>query len=105
MTPDEQYAYDAAVKRVKKIKGFYSHLLVYVIVNLLLIVTQVQGLDEGESLWQFRVFSTAFFWGIGLVAHGLSVFIPEYFLGKEWENRNFKAFMDEEQRQQGKSQS
>ena len=31
---DEQARYERAKKRVEEIKGFYSHLIVYVIVNI-----------------------------------------------------------------------
>ena len=38
MTPKEQIQYEEAIKRVKKIKGFYTHLAVYVLVNGFLIL-------------------------------------------------------------------
>jgi hypothetical protein len=39
---------------------------------------------------------TAFFWGIGLVAHGFSVFVPQWFLGNDWEERKIKEIMEKE---------
>ena len=38
MTPEEQIQYEKALKRVKKIKGFYTHLLVYVVINLMIVI-------------------------------------------------------------------
>ena len=35
-----------------------------------------------------------FFWGIGLVAHGLSVFVPQFVLGKDWEERKIRELME-----------
>lgn len=98
-TNDESY--NAAYKKVKKIKGFYSHLKVYIIVNLIIIVSSItrsnltEGLDlSGLSEW--HTYSTAFFWGIGLVAHGLSVFGSELFFSHEWEQKQIQKYMDKD---------
>lgn len=96
MTPEEQIKYENALKRVKKIKGFYTHLIVYVVINIMLVIVNIQNLDKGESYFQFKNFTTAFFWGIGIVAHGLSVFGPEIFLGKNWEERKIKELMEKD---------
>jgi uncharacterized integral membrane protein len=96
MTPEEQIQYDKAIKRVKKIKGFYRHLMVYIVINIMLIIVNIQNLDKGESYFQFKNFMTAFFWGIGLVAHGLSVFGPQILFSKEWEERKIKEFMEKD---------
>jgi 2TM domain len=45
---------------------------------------------------ELRQFSTAFFWGIGLAAHGLSVFMPTMILGKDWEDKKIKELMEKE---------
>ena len=96
MTPEEQIQYDKAIKRVKKIKGFYRHLIVYIVINIMLIIINIQNLDKGESYFQFKNFMTAFFWGIGLVAHGLSVFGPQILFSKQWEERKIKEFMEKD---------
>lgn len=94
----EDFRYKAARKRVKDIKGFYTHLLVYIVINLFIVV----GGSRDEGLWigiqQFDNYWTALFWGIGLVAHGLSVFGGTLFLGKDWEQRKIKELMDEDKR-------
>ena len=66
--------YEEAVKKVKKLKGFYTHALVYLVINIMLVILNIQNLNEGESYFQFKNFMTAFCWGIGLLAHGLSTF-------------------------------
>lgn len=92
----EDIKYKAAKKRVNEIKGFYTHLLVYLIVNLFILVVS----SRDETLWigvqQFDNYWTAILWGIGLIAHGLSVFGTGLFLGKDWEARKIKELMDEE---------
>ena len=92
----EQERYDRAKKRVKKITGFYSHALVYMVINLIVVVINIQQLDAGESYFHWKNFVTLFFWGIGLFAHGLSVFLPYAILGKDWEERKIKEFMEKE---------
>jgi uncharacterized integral membrane protein len=102
MTPEEQIKYDKAINRVKKIKGFYTHLAVYVVINIIFVIVNIQNLDKGESYFQFKNFSTAFFWGIGLVAHGLSTFGGEIFFGSDWEEKKIKELMEKEKTQQQK---
>ena len=76
----EQIRYEEALKRVKKIKGFYTHALVYLVINSMIVILNIQNLNEGESYFQFKNFLTAFFWGIGLLAHAMGTFIPYFIL-------------------------
>ena len=62
----------------------------------MLVIVNVQNLDQGESYFQFKNFQTAFFWGIGILAHGLSVFLPNMILGNNWEERKIKELMEKE---------
>jgi hypothetical protein len=66
----EQELYESAKKRVEVKIGFYSHLGVYAGVNLLLIIINL--LSSPEYLW-FRW--PLLGWGIGLLFHGLRVFV------------------------------
>lgn len=104
MTPEEQIKYENAIKRIKKIKGFYIHLLVYVVINIMIIVVNIQNLETGESYFQFKNFFTAFFWGIGIISHALSVFGPDLFLGNDWEEKKIKELMEKENSNQQKWQ-
>lgn len=92
-------AYLRAKKRLEKIKGFYGHLASYVIVNLFLLVLIGTGkVRSGESLWDFGMFATPLFWGIGLAFHALGVFGPNLIFGKNWEERKIKEYLDKEKR-------
>jgi 2TM domain len=81
---------ERAVRRVAAIRGFYTHLAVYVAVNIgLLIVNALTGPDW----WvQWVVFG----WGIGIVAHALAVFGRASRLVREWEERKIKQLMAEQ---------
>ncbi|MFD2916227.1 2TM domain-containing protein [Psychroserpens luteus] len=88
--------YRLAAKRVKRIKGFYTHLLIYIIVNLVFVYINIQNLSEGESYFQWRNFITLSFWGIGLLSHAGSVFLPSLIFGKNWEEKKIKDLMDKD---------
>lgn len=85
-------AYYRAKKKLDKLKGFYQHLTAYVVINLFLIF--LIGFKSGGEFFSFGTFSTAFFWGIGLAFHALSVFLPRFVFTKNWEDRKIKEFMD-----------
>jgi 2TM domain len=93
-TFEEQARLDKARKKVKAIKGFYSHLAAYVIVNVVLIVMHTVDLKPDESFWTWSTFSTAFFWGIGLLCHAFGVFGAEILFGNDWEERKIKEYME-----------
>lgn len=90
----KEEAYLRAQKKVKKLIGFYWHLASYVIVNLFIIAVIVMS---GGDLWSFGTFSTAIFWGIGLVFHALGVFGPDIFFGSNWEERKIKELMEKDE--------
>jgi hypothetical protein len=93
--PEDKYA--AAGREVKRLKGFYSHLIAYVFVNIIIVFINIYNLKEGESYFKMENFFTAFFWGIGLAAHGLSVFGRNVFFGKKWEERKIQELMKRDQ--------
>lgn len=95
-TNDERY--NLAYKRVKRIKGFYIHLLVYILVNSFLIV-QIYNHSHENTFWRWETFSTALFWGIGLGSHWISVFGRNIFFSKDWENRKIQEFLDKEKKE------
>ncbi|WP_396188042.1 2TM domain-containing protein [Flavobacterium sp.] len=92
----EEATYYEALKKVKRMKGFYTHLAVYIVINIMIIITNINNLKVGESYFQLKNFYTAFFWGIGIFAHGVSVFLPDLLLSKQWEERKIKEFMEKE---------
>jgi len=57
MTPEEQIQYERALKRVKKIKGFYTHLLIYFVINLMIVIINIQNLKTGEIILNWKISS------------------------------------------------
>jgi hypothetical protein len=80
--------YEEAKERVQQLKGFYQHLLAYVLINLFLFVVNLLT-SRGEWWFYWPLFG----WGIGLVAHGASVFMEFGPWGKAWEQRKIRELM------------
>lgn len=91
------HSYERAKKKVESIKGFYSHLIVYLLVNAFIVTTIVSA--TGIEVFSFTALATPLFWGIGLVSHAFGVFGEDLFFSKSWEDRKIKAFMDAQQRE------
>ncbi len=71
-----------AFDHVRKLRGFYLHLMKYVVVNLGLMVVNL--IATPQHLWfQWVILG----WGIGLLAHAFRVYRPEWLLGAHWEKR------------------
>jgi hypothetical protein len=88
--------YRRAKARVEELKGFYVHLMVYVVVNAGLVAINL--LTTPGSYWFYWPLIG---WGIGLIIHGLMVFGGGLF-GSAWEERKVRELMDEERRKQAR---
>lgn len=92
--------YELAYKRVKRIKGFYVHLLIYFLVNSFIILSRYNEDSIGDAnFWEWQNWNTVFFWGIGVLAHGLSVFGGNLFFGTNWEQNKIQKIMEKEKRE------
>jgi 2TM domain len=96
--PDRQY--DMAFRRMKKIKGFYVHLMIYILANTVIIILNTnEAIGNNTVLWSWQTFSTAIFWGVGLVAHWFSVFARDMFFNQDWEEKKIKQFMEQDKKE------
>ena len=88
LTDQEKLA--RARERVAQIKGFYTHLIIFVAVLILLFAIDA---STGGNWWVQWVFLG---WGIGVLAHAFAVFgsAPQ-FLSK-WEERKVREYMDKQ---------
>ncbi|MFD2892900.1 2TM domain-containing protein [Flavobacterium chuncheonense] len=96
---NKQERYDRAFKKVKRIKRFYTHAILYVIVNLIIIIINLNGAKLGKE--HFHIFMPTFFWGLGLLAHGAAVFLPNTIMGSSWEKRKIRELMEKEKNSNG----
>jgi hypothetical protein len=87
----EEEKYKIARSRVNELKGFYSHLIVYLVVNIFLAV--LNFIVSPYHLWFYWV---AFGWGIGVIINAVSVFGAGGFLGHKWEEKKIKELMEKD---------
>jgi len=87
----EENEYNKAKERVEEIKGFYVHLLIYIVVNIFLFIINI--VTTPGALWFYWPLLG---WGIGIAIHGLSVFVFGQFFGNEWEERKIKEIMNKD---------
>jgi hypothetical protein len=97
MEPNKKnFQYQLAQKRVKKIKDFYIHLLVYLFINIAIIAVSTREKGLFEAMQDLGNYFTAFFWGIGLFFHWWNVFGPDIFFGKNWEEKKINEVIEKE---------
>lgn len=66
---DDQSAYENAKTRVETKIGFFIHLAVFIVVNLLLIIINLST-SAGHLWFQWPLIG----WGIGLLFHAVGIF-------------------------------
>jgi len=75
-------------------------LFIYLIINAFIVFANDSDILEGDqNFWSWQKWNTVFFWGIGLAAHGFSVFGRDLFFGKNWEERKIQELMEKEKRE------
>ncbi|SNR32561.1 2TM domain-containing protein [Lutibacter flavus] len=90
----ENSKYIRAVERVEEIKGFYSSLIAYCIVIPFLIYINLKYVPQFHWFW-FPIMG----WGIGLIFQAFKAFAYNPFLGRDWEERKIKEYMNEDNKQ------
>ena len=91
-----------AEKKVKEIKGFYSHLFLYFVVNLawvfVLLVSNEMSSYSQDGFWGmgYGHVAMALFWGLALLLHGILVFGKKLSFSKKWENRKIQELLNKE---------
>lgn len=80
--------YEQALKQARELRGFYNHLLVYVVVNLFLFAIDYFGGSDWWFYWPLLG------WGIGLSVHGLNTFMGTRGFGLDWEERKARELME-----------
>ena len=84
VSPDEE----AAMRHVRKIRGFYGHLAQYVIVISGLVI-----LNLFTSPKYFWAIWPAMGWGLGVLFHGMNVFGKMPFMNADWEKRQVEKYL------------
>ena len=82
--------YLRAQERVEKIKGFYVHFSIYLIFVPIFIYLNLKSTDFPWALFPIGG------WGLGVIGHAMEVFNYNPLLGKNWEERKIREFMDKD---------
>jgi hypothetical protein len=102
---DEEKKMIRAVKRVEEIKGFYKHLVLYLIVNLFLmfitnyfdvtirIFEELEVSSNISDSW-FAQYPVWFIWGFFLAVEAIKVFLLPSFLNKNWQEKKIEEYMN-----------
>lgn len=79
-------------ERVRRIKSFYSNVITFVLVNILLLVINL--ITDPRNLWFYWV---TLIWGAILILQAINLFtIRDRFLGKAWEEKKTRELLDKE---------
>ncbi len=102
---------ERAKERVAEIKAFFTHIKVYIFVNVFLLLLKGRFLDfitgRAEDLdpnflnWlDLNILFTPLLWGFGLAIHGVYVYRHKFTFLRNWEERQLKKFLEEEESNQ-----
>lgn len=101
MEMKDNLAYLRARKKVEVLKGFYQHLIAYLIINLAMVFVLANVFSSGKTDFSnVEVYFIAIFWGIGLVSHAIYVLFEIHLKIKflrRWEERKIRQFMDDDE--------
>lgn len=95
--PSERHIYEKAKKRAKEIRSFYYNLALYCTIIPILVFINLYYMPEFQWFW-FSMLG----WGSGLLFHAMGAFGYNPFLGKDWEEKKLKQFIEEEEQKQNK---
>jgi len=87
---EEKEKYFMAKARVHALKGFYIHLAIYAIVNLILFLINL--FNKAGTGWWF--YWPLIGWGLGLIVQAWYTFIPQGLFGSKWEDDRIHKYMD-----------
>lgn len=105
MKSNEKYStYKQAEKKVKRIKNFYNHLQIFVIIISILLLFSTMIIDffeahihnMGTLQWiQTNIWINALLWGIALAIHGIYAFKYKINFIDNWEKKKVEEIMNE----------
>ena len=91
---DKENRYIRAKEKVAEERKFYTCLISYFV-----FITFLVAINYWTNKWYSPWFLwAAFGWGIGLVFQGIKVFGAMPFLGRGWEDRKIKEYMNEDKK-------
>lgn len=100
METKKSLSYLRAKRKVEMLKGFYGHLVVFILVNSAIILVSANVFNKRAiDFSDWSNYATLFFWGFGMLSHAVYVFFVmnvEINFLKRWEERKIRQFLEEE---------
>ena len=81
--------YLEAKRKVKKRKAFFVHLAIFLMVIAIAVLITLTGAKV--NMYDFF---TLGIWGVFLLLQGLRTFLPDFFLGDQWEEKKILEIMN-----------
>jgi hypothetical protein len=101
-----QTSLEKANKRIKELKGFYRHILIFIVVNGFLSLLQSGVLHpfmpEGfptEPYYFDWVNANIATWALILLVHAIIVYRWKFPFFKKWEERQIQKYMEEDRKE------
>ena len=95
--------YTRAKLKMERLKGFYTHLIMYFVINMFITGVKVfNSLGNWDAfiadVFSFSTLSSWMVWGVILLIHACAVFVFPNVLGYDWEARKIEQLMEKELR-------
>jgi hypothetical protein len=106
MEPNSYKKYEEAQKRVKKIKDFYGHIFIFLVIVPLVFIARffilpAYGIisdEEGFNNWiNWNTYIFPVMWLMAIGIHALAVFKPKPM--KRWEDKKIQELIDKEKQE------
>lgn len=100
--PSNNSQYIRAVNKLEKVKSFYRHLVIYIVVNIAISSIRIwehmnyRGESFEDAVFDIETFAVWLLWGVGILLHAFSVFAFHHVFGRNWEERKIEKYMNEE---------
>jgi len=84
---------ELAKKRVRKVRNFYIHLLIYLIATAFYVLQYFGIATNFSPLGPFPSY-LLIIWTVIIVVEALTIFMTEVVFGKQWEARNIRKIIE-----------
>ncbi|MEH6535783.1 MAG: 2TM domain-containing protein [Psychroserpens sp.] len=100
LNKDEDIRFVNAKNKVKRIKSFYLHLALYIIVTALLLYNFYIIKGPYTDVITGLNITIMVFWTIIIIIHALSAFKGRLFFKKSWEDRKTEEFIKDKEEEE-----
>lgn len=100
METNHEELYELAQRKVRKIKRFYTHLLIYAIGLTVYVLNGRFGLPLNFPPISYINGVVMWIWTFVLAVQGMRIFMAEVVFGQKWENRKIQKMLERKNEKQ-----